>query len=313
MIGSRSPTTCISLGVYVKLVKFGVVLPQDGKTYKDIAETAKVAEDLGFASFWLFDHFMPFLFSKKKYYLEAWTTLSALAAETSSIRLGTLVTCVSYRNPALLAKISSTIDVLSGGRLEFGIGAGWYSAEYEAYGFPFPKAGVRLAQLKEAITIIKGMWTHPQFTFEGRYYTVRESVCEPKPLQTPHPPILIGGSRLKMLELMAKEADIANFDYKVFGLRKTASTFDALCKKVGRDPTLLVKSYTGICLVTKGLLRIFLGTLHLDVVVAGSPKHCVERIDRLVKMGFTYFILQFIGKDKIKGMKIFAKEVIPVF
>lgn len=295
------------------MVKFGVVLPQDGKTYKEFVETAKAAEELGFNSFWLFDHFMPFFFGKKKDYLEAWTTLAALAAETSSIRLGTLVTCVSYRNPALLAKISSTIDVLSGGRLEFGIGAGWYSVEYEAYGFPFPKAGVRIAQLKEAIAIIKGMWTHPQFTFEGRYYTVRGAVCEPKPLQSPHPPILIGGSRPKMLELMAKEADIANFGYKVFGLGKTVYTFDALCKKVGRAPSDLVKSYTGICFVTKGLLRILLNTPHLNVVVAGSPRHCVDKIDRLLKMGFTYFILQFIGRDRLKGMKIFAKEVISAF
>jgi F420-dependent oxidoreductase-like protein len=295
------------------LVKFGVILPQDGKTYKEIVETAKVAEDLGFNSFWLFDHFMPFFVGKKKDYLEAWTTLSSLAAETSSIRLGTLVTCVSYRNPALLAKISSTIDVLSGGRLEFGIGAGWYSAEYEAYGYPFPRAGVRLAQLKEAISIIKGMWTHPQFTFEGRYYTVRDAVCEPKPLQTPHPPVLIGGSRPKMLQLMAEEADIANFGYRVFGLRKTASTLDALCKKVGRAPSDLVKSYTGVCFVTKGLLKVFLNTPHLDVVVAGSPTRCADKIDRLLMLGFTYFILQFIGRDRLKGMEVFAKEVIPVF
>jgi len=295
------------------LVKFGVVLPQDGKTYKEIVETAKAAEDLGFNSFWLFDHFMPFFVGKKKDYLEAWTTLSALAAETSSIRLGTLVTCVSYRNPALLAKISATVDVLSGGRLEFGIGAGWYSVEYEAYGFPFPRAGVRLAQLKEAITIIKGMWMNSQFTYEGRYYTVRDAVCEPKPLQTPHPPILIGGSRPKMLELMAKEADIANFGYKVFGLRKTAFTFDALCKKVGRAPSQLVKSYTGVCFVTEDLLKIFLNTPHVDVVVAGSPTHCVNKIDKLLSLGFTYFILQFIGRDRLKGMRIFAKEVIPVF
>ena len=295
------------------MVKFGVILPQDGKTYKEIVETAKTAEGLGFNSFWLFDHFMPFFFGKKKDYLEAWTTLSALSAETSSIRLGTLVTCVSYRNPALLAKISSTIDVLSGGRLEFGIGAGWYSAEYEAYGFPFPRAGVRLAQLKEAISIIKGMWMNPLFTFEGKYYTVRDAVCEPKPLQVPHPPILIGGSRPKMLELMAREADIANFGYKVLGLRKASFTLDALCKKVGRAPSQLVKSYTGVCFVTKGLLKIFLNTPHFDVVVAGSPTHCVNKIDKLLSLGFTYFILQFIGRDRLKGMKIFGKEVIPVF
>lgn len=225
------------------MVKFGVLLPQDRKTYKEIVNTAKIAEDLGFDSFWVFDNLMPFFFGKRRDYLEAWTTLAALAAETSRIRLGTLVTCVSYRNPALLAKISATLDVLSGGRLEFGIGAGWYSAEYEAYGYPFPRAAVRLAQLKEALSIIKGMWMSSPFTFEGKYYMVKDAVCEPKPLQTPHPPILIGGSRPKMLKIMAEEADIANLDYKIFGLRKAASALAALCKKVGRAPSTLVKSY----------------------------------------------------------------------
>jgi len=299
--------------VYGKLVKFGVLLPQDGKTYKEIVKTAKTAEDLGFNSFWVFDHFMPFIFSRKKDYLEAWTLLSALAAETNSIRLGTLVTCTSYRNPALLAKIAATIDVLSEGRLEFGIGAGWYRTEYEAYGFPFSKAGVRLAQLKEAIKIIKGMWTSFPYTYEGRYFTVRDAVCEPQPRQNPHPPILIGGSRPRMLKLMAEEADIANFGYKLFGLKKLASKIDDLCKKVGRSPTNLVKSYTGICYVTKGPLRIFLNTPHLDVVVAGSPMHCAEKIDKLVMQGFTYFILHFIGKDRLKSMKVFANEIMPIF
>ena len=157
------------------------------------------------------------------------------------------------------------------------------------------------------------MWTSSSYIYEGRYYTVRDAICEPKPLQQPHPPILIGGSRPKMLKLIAEEADIANFGYKIFGLRKTAAILDNLCKKVGRAPTDIVKSYTGVCFVTKSLLKILLNTPHLDVVVAGSPKHCADKIDKLVMRGFTYFILHFIGRNRLKGMEVFAKEVIPTF
>ncbi|MFN3621316.1 MAG: TIGR03560 family F420-dependent LLM class oxidoreductase [Nitrososphaerales archaeon] len=295
------------------MVSFGVLLPQDGKTYKEIANTAKAAETLGFNSFWIFDHFMPFTFGKKKDYLESWTTLCALASETSIIRLGILVSCASYRNPALLAKMASTIDVLSNGRLEFGIGAGWYREEYEAYGYTFPKAGVRITQLREAINIIKGLWTTTPFTFEGRYYRVKDAICEPKPVQQPHPPILIGGSKRKMLKLIAEKADKANFGFKIIGLNKTLKILNNLCKDIGRTPSTLVKSYTGVCLITKGALQMLFGTPHLDVVIAGSPKHCADKVDKLVMQGFTYIILYFIGKDKLKAMEIFAKEVMPVF
>lgn len=295
------------------MVVFGALLPQDGKTYREIVEAAKAAENLGFASFWIFDHFMPFIFSRKKDYLECWTTLSALASETSIIRLGILVTCASYRNPALLAKIASTLDVLSNGRLEFGIGAGWYRGEYEAYGYSFPPAGVRVEQLKEAIKIIKGLWTNTTFTFEGRYYSVRDAICEPKPVQHPHPPILLGGSRPRMLRLMAEEADIANFGFKISGLNKTLKTVNSLCQHIGREPSTLVKSYTGVCLVAEGVLQMLLGRLNLDVVVAGSPKRCADKVDKLVKQGFTYIILYFMGRDRLKAMGRFAKEVMPIF
>ncbi len=295
------------------MVRFGVLLPQDGKTYKEIAETAKAAETLGFNSFWIFDHFMPFTFGKKKDYLESWTTLSSLASETDTIRLGILVSCASYRNPALLAKMASTVDVLTNGRLEFGIGAGWYREEYEAYGFPFPKAGIRVAQLREAVDIIRGMWTTTPFTFEGRYYVVKDAICEPKPIQRPHPLILIGGSKLRMLKLIAEEADIANFGFKIFGLNKILKTIDNLCRDAGRAPSTLVKSYTGVCLIAKGALQVILGTPHLDVFIAGSPTRCADKIDKLVMKGFTYFILHFIGRGRLKAMETFAKEVISVF
>jgi len=124
---------------------------------------------------------------------EAWTTLAALAEATSRIRIGVLVTSVGYRHPALLAKMAATLDVIAGGRLEFGIGAGYLEAEYRMYGLPFPPAAVRIAQLDEAIRVCKLLWTHERANFAGSYFTLTNAVCAPKPVQQPYPPIWIGG------------------------------------------------------------------------------------------------------------------------
>jgi alkanesulfonate monooxygenase SsuD/methylene tetrahydromethanopterin reductase-like flavin-dependent oxidoreductase (luciferase family) len=148
-----------------------------------IMDVVKECEVLGYHSAWMNDHV-------NKHNLECWTTLSALAAATERIRLGTQVLCNTYRNPALLAKMSATLDYISGGRLEFGIGAGsnWDEGEHRAYGIPFPTPIERIRRMEEAITIIKKLWTEENASFIGRYYTIHDAICNPKPLQTPHPP-----------------------------------------------------------------------------------------------------------------------------
>ena len=143
---------------------------------------------------------------------ECWTTIAAISQLTTTIRLGQMVGCASYRNPALLAKITSTVDVISGGRLDWGIGAGWYENEYLAYGYDFPRPAVRIAGLADTVEIVKRMWTEPETTFSGRVHSVTGAQCDPKPLQQPHPPIWIGGSGEQLtLRVVAEHADYSNF------------------------------------------------------------------------------------------------------
>ena len=174
---------------------FGIQIePQFGFDYITIEKIALNAEKIGFDSIWSSDHL--FLHDKAEEIncMEAWTLLSALASKTNKLRLGTLVTCNSYRYPSILAKIASTVDSISNGRLEFGIGAGWKEIEYKAYGIPFPSVKERFDRLEEALQIIKLLWTEPKVTFTGRYYSIKDAFSAPKPVQNPHPPIFIGGT-----------------------------------------------------------------------------------------------------------------------
>ncbi|MFP6889279.1 MAG: TIGR03619 family F420-dependent LLM class oxidoreductase, partial [Nitrospinota bacterium] len=169
--------------------------------------------------------------------LEVWTTLSALARDTERLRLGASVLAVGYRNPALLAKMTATLDVISGGRVEMGIGAGWVEAEYRAYGYEFPKASVRIAQMEEAIRIMKCMWTEPEPTFEGAHFRIERAYCNPPPLQKPHPPIWVGGEGPKVLGVAARYADGFNARYwPPERFTERAEELAAGCRAAGRDP-----------------------------------------------------------------------------
>src|SRR5262245_42353159 len=174
-------------------IRFSVQTPIEGTTFGALARHWQRAEALGYHSVWLDDHFYGVATPASDDSLECWTLMAALARETSRIRFGTLVLCQSYRNPALLAKMAATVDDPSDGRVECGLGAGWYEREYAAYGYDFPPIGTRLAQLDEALRICRSMWTEERATFRGRHYRVEDAWCNPKPLQRPHPPIMIGG------------------------------------------------------------------------------------------------------------------------
>ena len=171
------------------VIKFRVQIAQDALDYPNVKRIASECEKLEFDSIWLYDHFYPLSPPFNKSVLESWTTLTALALETKAIRLGVLVTCNLFRHPSVLAKMSATVDVISGGRLQFGIGAGWYEEECLAYGIQFPKASVRIRRLRESVQIVKKMWTEEKSDFEGRYYRIKDAICEPKPVQKPHPPV----------------------------------------------------------------------------------------------------------------------------
>ena len=205
------------------MARFGVMIPQcwrldlprgmsPAEQFELMIRIAQEVERMGFYSAFLYDHFHTYPTATTDSCFECYTGLAAIAMRTSKLRLGQLVTCTSYRNPALLAKMAAMLDVISKGRLEFGIGAGWYENEYTAYGYRFESPPVRIRQLREAVHIIKKMWTEEKATFHGKYFSVDAAINNPKPIQKPHPPIMIGGVGEKlMLKTVARLADRSDF------------------------------------------------------------------------------------------------------
>jgi F420-dependent oxidoreductase-like protein len=311
-------------------LKFGVFLPFYAFQTKNIApeqqftlirEIVLESERLGYDSVWLDDHLM---YSDWPI-LECWTTLTALAAFTSKIRLGTMVSCSQHRNPALLAKAAATFDVLSNGRLEFGIGSGVQEAEHAAYGFGFPKPSVRTEQLGEALEVITRLWTQKKASFPGKHYQLKEAVCEPKPLQQPYPPITVGGRGEKQtLRVTAKYAD--RFDWGFLPIdeyKRKLGVLESHCKVVGRD-------FGGIERSCWPAGQILLGRDQKDVdskvsklkpadmslgdykksTLVGTPDECRERLQVYLDLGATYFMLYFGDLPSVEGLRLFATEVI---
>ncbi|MEK7864105.1 MAG: LLM class flavin-dependent oxidoreductase, partial [Chloroflexota bacterium] len=208
-------------------MKVGVIVsPAAGWKYVELRDLARDAERSGFESFWVSDHFFGGEGFPDRDCLEAWTLLAALSRDTTTIRLGCLVAAAQYRNPALLAKTVAGVDQMSGGRIEFGIGAGWKENEYRAYGYDFPEPGARVDQMIEAIEICTRLWTEERATYRGKHYRVDEAVCSPKPAQRPYPPIWIGGSKPRVLRVAARLAD--GFDIGRRGPRGGALTAEEM-------------------------------------------------------------------------------------
>ena len=221
-------------------VKIGIQIePQMGYTYEEIVTLTKAAEDADFYSFTVSDHFFGNIESVEKKSYDAWTLLALLTPQTERIRLGTLVSCHSYRNPAQLAKIVATLDNASNGRIDFGIGAGWKKSEYEAYGYPMPSSKTRVRQLREAIQIINLLWTEERPSFEGEHYSIKETMFLPKPVQKPRIPIWVGNQKLEtpmMEEIIARFADGLNFDSKTpEDFTEKKKRVREACERVGRD------------------------------------------------------------------------------
>ncbi|MCS6927013.1 MAG: TIGR03560 family F420-dependent LLM class oxidoreductase, partial [Candidatus Binatia bacterium] len=227
-------------------LRFGVQTPPQHVSYADIAQTWKEADELGFDSAFVFDHFIPIYSDPNGPCLEGWTLLAALAAQTKQVKVGVLVTGNTYRNPAVLAKMAATVDHISNGRLILGLGAAWFELEHTAYGIPFYTPGERARRLREAVDVIKLLFTQHKSNFDGKYYQLKDALCEPKPLQKPYPPLLIGGMGPKLIQpLAARQADIWHFfvrDGDPQETKRICENFDALCRKVGRDPAQVEKS-----------------------------------------------------------------------
>lgn len=206
-------------------------------TYPELEEFWRSADLLGFEAIWNYDHFYGLVDNAKPTH-EGWTTLAAMAVVIRQARVGCMVTGVTYRNPAILAKMAVTVDHISGGRLEFGIGAGWHEDEHRGYGIEFPRPGVRVAMVDEALTVIRRLWTEESVTFAGRFFTLTDALCEPKPIQRPHPPIIVGGSRPKMLRVIARHADEWNMTSHQGAAEwgEANVALNQVCAEVGRDP-----------------------------------------------------------------------------
>jgi len=311
----------------LRKLKFGVFLPFyafQAKTpyeYYDHLKTISLeCEHLGYESVWLDDHLMygnwPIL--------ETWVTLSALSALTSKIRLGTMVSCTMHRNPALLAKAGATFDVLSNGRLEFGIGAGVQKEEHVAYGFGFPPISNRVQRLDEALEVIRRLWTMEKANFRGKHYALKNAVCEPKPLQKPHPPIIVGGGGKDILKVTAKYAD--RFDWgslpSINLYKRKLEALEKHCKMVGRDFSEIEKSCWpgGQVLIARDqkelsekIYRLEPAGMSLEDfkrnVLAGTADECRERLQFYVNLGVTHFMLFFADLPKVDGLRLFAESV----
>ena len=229
------------------MVKFGVKIVQKGYQIAQISKLCLTAEALGFDSFWVADHM--YSWGRKptnEPAFECWTLLSTLSAMTKTIRLGSLVTCQLFRHPALLAKMTSSFDVLSGGRLNLGIGACGPSTPIElgGFGLQFPKRAERLERLVETLEILKMMWTSDKSSFAGKYFTLTDALNSPKPMQKPHPPILVGGERDDILKVAAEHANLWNCRRLRLGdFRRKVEQLDSYCIANGRNAGDLGKSW----------------------------------------------------------------------
>lgn len=327
-------------------IKFGVVLPSYNVSslYETNVEIALAAEKMGLDSVFIFDHLtgsssvaFPDSEPRTEDILEAWTTLSSLIPQTHRLGLGTLVTCIGFRNPAVLAKMGATFDIISRGRLILGLGAGWRKAEYQMYGLNWEPFEVRLSRLREAVTIIRRLWEEPVVDFEGKFYRLKGCELWPKPLQKPHPPLWFGGgprdkafalvkefdgwapSSLAVSEFEARRPSLVSIErergYPIDVGTELYTSIAETSDQASRQCSDYVKTFFGCSLKSieegKGMIRNSkIGT------VVGNPEECLDQIGGFVQAGVSHFILHFMPLTKeacMNGLELYSKEIIPHF
>lgn len=311
------------------MTRFGIQIePQFGFSYQEVAGLAQDAERLGFDGLWVSDHLFWDAQSEQRNCLDAWTLLTALAPVTTRLRLGTLVSCNSYRLPSVLAKVAASFDHLSQGRLEFGIGAGWKEMEYTAYGIPFPRVGVRLAQLEEAVQLMQLLWTRPRASFQGKYYQLERAVCAPKPVQQPLKTWIGGMGEKKLLRIVARHASGWNAmpGLPAEAMQKKLDALRRHCDALGRDAASIDKSLFILCCIVddEAELRTHaadlektLGTADIiragrKIRTAGTPEQVADTLRGFQRLGFDYFIAMFPYRRDAEMLERFSRQVVPL-
>jgi F420-dependent oxidoreductase-like protein len=309
-------------------IRFGIQTGQQGCTWEQIRDFWQKCDAWGYDSLWNFDHFYPiFVPDPSGPCMESWTTLSALSQVTKRARIGALVNGNTYRNPCLTAKMAATLDQVSGGRVNLGLGAGWFELEHNSLGFDFKNVPARLEALDESCQIIRSMFTQDKTTLKGKHYNVVDAVCNPKPIQK-HLPIMIGGHGERvLLKLVAKHADMWNMtNADAADMKRLIGVIERHADTVGRDSDQVEKTLMMAMAYNPSKQRdeMLSGLIAMmaqstpdkarERIVIGSKQECIDKIEVFIKAGVTHFIFMgvfgMIEEDEIQG---FAEEVIPAF
>jgi len=293
-------------------LQFGVFIPQGWKMelssiadpvdkWQRAVDIAQLAEELGYDSLWVYDHFHNVPVPAHETMFECWMTLAAISQRTSTIKLGQMVGCAPYREPSLLAKLTSNLDVMSGGRLIWGIGAGWYQHEFKGYGYEFPAPADRIRMLRETVEIVTAMWSEPDVSYDGRHYTLDGAQCDPKPLQSPRPQVLIGGGGEQLtLRVVARLADASNFGGKPHEFQHKCDVLREHCGEVGRDYDEIEKT-----LLTQGSITPDGARRSL------TPDAMVERLGRATEVGAQHAIFSIRHVEDLSKLELIGRDVIP--
>lgn len=323
-------------------MRFGAFVPQGWRLdlagidveehWPTITGVAERIEQLGFESLWVYDHFHTVPEPTQEVTYEAWTLMAALAAATSTVRLGQMCTCNTYRPPSYLAKMAACIDVISGGRLEMGIGAGWYEDEHDGYGYPFLSPAGRLGMLREGVEIMTAMWTEDEVAYEGKHYQLDGAICRPKPVQQPHIPFWIaGGGEQITLSIAAEHAAYTNFGTSLDEFEHKSEVLEGHCKDLGTDYHAIIRSsnFNVLCADTetevedkKKWLHDHLAkrvgeekaerTIRLYEPMSGTPTQITERLSEWEKAGMSYAVVFFADAAYDRSsLELFAEKVIP--
>jgi len=298
--------------------------PQQGATYYDLLAVARTAEDLGFGAFFRSDHYLGMGTEGLPGPTDAWVTLAGLARDTNTIRLGTLMTSATFRYPGPLAISVAQVDQMSGGRVELGIGAGWYEAEHTAYGIPFPDVRERFDRLEESLAVVTGLWATPvgeRFDFDGKQYQIADSPALPKPVQSPRPPVLVGGKGKRRTPALAgRYADEFNIPFD--GVAESKELFARVrqaCTTAGRDPSSLTYSNALVLCCGDGEAQVARRAEAIGREVdelrenglAGSPAEVVDTIGRYAEAGSQRIYLQVLDLGDLDHLELVAEKVMP--